>query len=154
MVLLTYQTTSEGSQQYLWLQSRADSFSMSESLMEKSKIPALPLILSGFDDLGSTGTPCCTAQRSRTWQVGKGQRLTPGGSLKIAHEQLTVGVWGRLPVQGSAHSSWPPRGPRGHWAALLSLKRCRLENTRRTPDTHSSAQSGTAGGETPPATNE
>lgn len=66
MLLFTYHTTSDGSQQYLWLQSRADSFSMSESLMEKSKIPAFPLILSGFDDLGSTATPCCMAQRSRT----------------------------------------------------------------------------------------
>lgn len=66
VVFLSDQTTSDGSQQYLWLRSRPDSFSMSESLMEKSKIKAFPLILSGFDDLGSTGTPCCTAQRSRT----------------------------------------------------------------------------------------
>lgn len=66
MLLFTCHTTSDESQQYLWLQSRADTFSMSESLMEKSKIPVLSLILSGFDDLGSTGTPCCTAQRSRT----------------------------------------------------------------------------------------
>lgn len=64
--LLANQTTSDGSQQYLWLQSRVDSFSMSKSLMEKSKITAFPLILSGFDDLGSTATSCCTAQRSRT----------------------------------------------------------------------------------------
>lgn len=66
-----YQTTSVGSQQYLWPQSKADSLFMSESLIENSKIPAFPFILSGCDDLGSTGTPCCTAQRNRTWKAPK-----------------------------------------------------------------------------------
>lgn len=73
VALLARQTTCEGSQQYLWPQSRADSLSMSESLMEKSKISAFPLILSGFDDLGSTAAPCCTAQRSSTWKEEMGK---------------------------------------------------------------------------------
>lgn len=61
-----YQATSVGSQQYLCPQSKADSLAMSVSLSVKSKSLAFPCILSGFEDLGSTGTPCCTAQRNRT----------------------------------------------------------------------------------------
>lgn len=60
------QATSDGSQQYLRPQSKADSLSMSESLSEKSNSSELLFILSGLDDLGSTGTPCCTAQRNKT----------------------------------------------------------------------------------------
>lgn len=75
VALVVNQTTSDGSKQYLWPQSRADSLSMSESLSVKSKSPALPFILSAFDDLGSTGTPCCTAQRNRTWKGTKVLRV-------------------------------------------------------------------------------
>lgn len=51
--------------------SRICRLSMSVSLSVKSKILALSFILSGFDDLGITGTPCCTAQRNRTWKETK-----------------------------------------------------------------------------------
>lgn len=60
------QATTDGFQQYLRPQSNADSLSMSASLSEKSNSTALLRILSGLDDLGSTGTPCCTAQRNNT----------------------------------------------------------------------------------------
>lgn len=80
-----------------------------------------------------------------------GQRLTREKRFKTAREQLIVGVGEQLPVQVSAHNSLPPPGPQAHGAALLALKRHRLENTHHNPYTHSSAHPGTAGGETPPA---
>lgn len=69
--LVVYQTTSEESQQYLCPQSKADSLFMSVSLSLKSKRLPFSFILSGFDDLGSTGMPCCTAQRNRTYRGTK-----------------------------------------------------------------------------------
>lgn len=55
-----------------------------------------------------------------------------------------------LPVQVCDRNSLPPPKLLGGRAALLSLRRNMLENTPRTPCTHSSALSGTAVGETPP----
>ena len=69
--LLVYQTIFDESMSYLRPQSKAVSLSMSVSLSVKSKSFALSFILSGFEDLGTTGTPCCTAQRNRTWRGTK-----------------------------------------------------------------------------------
>lgn len=59
---------------------------MSAPLSVKSKSLPFSCILSGRDDLGSTGTPCCTAQRNSTWRE---QKMRMSSCL---HKTFVIGI--------------------------------------------------------------